>query len=773
MKCFSASFILICCFFVIPVRAQNTTCLLPIPDDCGTACDLGALPTPPPCLINVDTSHGIAVSFSMSNVGATAGNPYYSTCTAPAADVWYKFKATGAELSIKLNSATLNTPRLTLYQGDSCNNLVLLGCFTGTGGNLTAPFTPITPNYEYYIQISGDAINDTGAFTLTLQNNLLCTNCLLSDSFTVLPTPVNNAYGPGETVTFCYSVVNFSQNAVNWLHGVSLSFGNGWDLSTLAATYLPPSCDITQGAYWGFYASETGQQTGNIYGPGFFYETSMGSDCGCFDGNPGDNYGDGGVGVACSVTFCWKITTRTNLSHGNDLSVVVNTLGDYESGAWTNPGCLNDPITKITPTLVSCTAPAPDISTIKPICFAKNGKVIAVAHGIAPWHYIWKDAWNVIVRNVTNVHHADTITNLAAGQYYVTVIDSSGCSVTDTADLGAAITSPAASNTGPYCTGQTILLYTPSGDLTYSWSGPNGFTSSQQSMGIDSATTAMAGVYKVTVTAAGNCTTTDSTIVVVDTIPVASITATASGVCIGHRDTLTATGGTQYLWSTAETTASIIVFPYETTTYYVTVTNAGGCASVADTVINFSFGDSIGIQGTIFILDYMDTVIFFGTPANIGAGHQWQVNTGTGWQNVTDAGRFSGASTDTLTILHVQQSNNGWQFRCLVSAICNDTSNIGTLDVEPEGIADILKDNNFTIYPNPVTGVMTVNLNGSGYTFIKILDALGREVYANNINTATQNLNLHVDMNNIAAGVYLVQVSGKEGVTGKRIVVQK
>ena len=68
---------------------------------------------------------------------------------------------------------------------------------------------------------------------------------------------------------------------------------------------------------------------------------------------------------------------------------------------------------------------------------------------------------------------------------------------------------------------------------------------------------------------------------------------------------------------------------------------------------------------------------------------------------------------------------------------------------------------------------MRVTLNGNGYTFIKILDALGREVYTSNINTTAQNLSLHINMNDIAAGVYLVQVTGKEGITGKRVVVQK
>ncbi|WP_179345057.1 Ig-like domain-containing protein [Winogradskyella ursingii] len=47
-------------------------------------------------------------------------------------------------------------------------------------------------------------------------------------------------------------------------------------------------------------------------------------------------------------------------------------------------------------------------------------------------------------------------------------------------------------------------------------------------------------------------------------------------ICQGDFATLTASGGSSYLWSTGETTASIEVSPNETTTYSVTVSNSSG-----------------------------------------------------------------------------------------------------------------------------------------------------------------------------------------------------
>ncbi len=71
--------------------------------------------------------------------------------------------------------------------------------------------------------------------------------------------------------------------------------------------------------------------------------------------------------------------------------------------------------------------------------------------------------------------------------------------------------SPAASNNGPICAGGTLALgaSTVAGG-TYSWTGPDGFASSEQNPSIPGAGTAAAGAYSVTVTVSG-CTSTAAT----------------------------------------------------------------------------------------------------------------------------------------------------------------------------------------------------------------------------------------------------------------------
>src|SRR5690606_12539735 len=118
------------------------------------------------------------------------------------------------------------------------------------------------------------------------------------------------------------------------------------------------------------------------------------------------------------------------------------------------------------------------------------------------------------------------------------------------------------------CNGESTTL-TASGGGTYLWS--TGSTNASITVSPSSTTT-----YSVTVTNAGGCTDTESAMVTVSNAPNAGISGDLS-ICNGESTTLTASGGGTYLWSTGSTNASITVSPSSTTTYSVTVTNAGGC----------------------------------------------------------------------------------------------------------------------------------------------------------------------------------------------------
>ncbi|MFI5166691.1 MAG: hypothetical protein ACHQQS_08735 [Thermoanaerobaculales bacterium] len=83
---------------------------------------------------------------------------------------------------------------------------------------------------------------------------------------------------------------------------------------------------------------------------------------------------------------------------------------------------------------------------------------------------------------------------------------------------------PVASNTGPYVVSNTIVLMASTvPGATYSWTGPNGFTSTQQNPTIPNSTTAMSGTYSVTATVDGCASPAGTTLVTVsDPIPTLS-----------------------------------------------------------------------------------------------------------------------------------------------------------------------------------------------------------------------------------------------------------
>jgi gliding motility-associated-like protein len=149
----------------------------------------------------------------------------------------------------------------------------------------------------------------------------------------------------------------------------------------------------------------------------------------------------------------------------------------------------------------------------------------------------------------TNGSGSLTITGLTAGAYTNIVVTLTGC---PSAPLGGTITlsdptSPAAptvSSNSPVCTGNAINLFTTlvSG-ATYSWTGPSGFTSALQNPVRNTATTAFAGDYCLTITVAGCTSPASCTNVVVNTTP--SITSTSSTnptTCTGTNGTITLNG---------------------------------------------------------------------------------------------------------------------------------------------------------------------------------------------------------------------------------------
>lgn len=150
------------------------------------------------------------------------------------------------------------------------------------------------------------------------------------------------------------------------------------------------------------------------------------------------------------------------------------------------------------------------------------------------------------------------------------------------------------SNNGPLCVGNTLALSvttSTTGLVTYSWAGPNSFSSGLQNPSLTNVGTVNAGDYIVTAISQG-CIAKDTTTVVVNIIPAKPTVSSNSPVCPTTTLNLTAsstTGGVTYAWtgpssfSSSQQNPSISnVSSANAGTYSVTAT-VNGCTSQAGT----------------------------------------------------------------------------------------------------------------------------------------------------------------------------------------------
>ena len=186
--------------------------------------------------------------------------------------------------------------------------------------------------------------------------------------------------------------------------------------------------------------------------------------------------------------------------------------------------------------------------------------------------------------------------NSQVGQYYLLVItrySSGSTTVTFSKVAGSGpgetdcgILPPLVENDGPYCVGETIHL-TANGQAgaTYSWTGPGGFTSTQQNPTRPNCTMDMAGTYTCTI-ALGGATNSATTEVVIYPQPTANFNFTT--VCQGNPTQFTSTSTTNpsgqqitgYQWNFGDGQTSTQQNPSHTYanagTYTVTLTVSCG-----------------------------------------------------------------------------------------------------------------------------------------------------------------------------------------------------
>ncbi len=139
--------------------------------------------------------------------------------------------------------------------------------------------------------------------------------------------------------------------------------------------------------------------------------------------------------------------------------------------------------------------------------------------------------------------------------------------------------------------------------------------------------------------------------------------------------------------------------------------------------------------------------------------YQWQSDLGLGWQNLSNAGQYSGVNNDTLVVTNLSVANNNQLFRCiLTSGTCSDTSAAATLSVSQTNGLNTLQNEIISIYPNPATNQINIVSNAVHYPLsYKVYNELGQALLVGDLMASTTS----IDISRLAPGNYMLVVGTK------------
>ncbi|WMJ74929.1 gliding motility-associated C-terminal domain-containing protein [Cytophagaceae bacterium ABcell3] len=196
--------------------------------------------------------------------------------------------------------------------------------------------------------------------------------------------------------------------------------------------------------------------------------------------------------------------------------------------------------------------------------------------------------------------------------YYVTITDTEGCVNYDSVTV---VVNPIpvldAGENQSICFGTSAQLNANGGGNNYLWTPATGLSDAEVSN--PTATPSETTTYTVITTDNNGCSNSDEVTVEVTYIEVSA--GEDQTICHGTSAQLEATGGDNYSWSSNptlsdENIANPIATPSDTTTYFVTVTDANGCQNTDSVTVNVDY---------IEVDAGEDQVICFGDSAQLEA----------------------------------------------------------------------------------------------------------------------------------------------------------
>ncbi len=214
----------------------------------------------------------------------------------------------------------------------------------------------------------------------------------------------------------------------------------------------------------------------------------------------------------------------------------------------------------------------------------------------------------------------------------------------------------------------------------------------------------------------------------------------------GDNITLSATGGTVFLWNTGETTASITVQPNETTIYTVEVSAEGSCKDSDEVKVSIE-------ETPLTINDGKDITICFGDELVLQAKGSSNYLWNTGGMN--SAITIKPQQTTTYS---VSAQKNGVLETVEIIVIVEDCS--------------INKKEEINLYPNPTQGLVNIHLPTQKEKLkLSVISLSGKIIFSKEVKADSNGIFTQIDLSNMRKGVYLLRMSNENYNETKKIIV--
>jgi len=217
-------------------------------------------------------------------------------------------------------------------------------------------------------------------------------------------------------------------------------------------------------------------------------------------------------GVLCSGASTILTATGGTSYHWSTLattaSITVSSIGTYTVTATNAATCT----ASVTSTVTAAVAPVATVNSVS-VCSGTSSTLTATITAGGPCTYLWSTG--ATTAGISVAPPSGTTT------YRVTVTNASGCTASASGTYTAyPVPTVTPSSNSPILINGTINLSLiasgGAGGNTYSWSGPSSFTSTLTSPSITSAQPSNAGIYTVTVSDLNSCSSSGSTVVVLN-----------------------------------------------------------------------------------------------------------------------------------------------------------------------------------------------------------------------------------------------------------------